>query len=599
MSKNIKIFDTINDLINDDSLIIGDYCKTLGFNSINDGGSAEYIITNKSTNIDYLYVLTKNNLTAQYIIGDNNKINVISLGIKKETQDSKAMQDNASILEKYLVKYNSKKYSFYFPSGDYYFNSIYFINVDSQELNIILEGESANINSHNFKNTSNIYTNLQDFIYDKRTASNGIKFFIRNLNVFSKILYNFIPTGVAFGAETNTGAEYNFYFYSVLIHGFEYGFKSPGYSCASSGGEFASFSNCKYGIYITLASHLFSLKNSEFNYCANGIRLGHGGNPCEISNIHIAVGYLGADKDKIDNYKVIHCKGNVVISNLYYEAYESSANPERTIIIDYEGWAYGVGPIYVYNTPISFPSGNGGKFFRGRTYLGPGAEINGKSGSIYIDSGNKFHYPMGAAHFINCNLPQNKFDMLKSVFDIGDITQGFGYTINGKNCYTNGVSIGLNKAKKFSSIMSRPLIAKNNGLLIAYDYNNVKNRTFNNITFSNNPTLENEFLFTLRYKGKIIIDKLNDNNTKISFGIIGLYNFSNYAIAYKIGEIDTSNGDQNRYIILPFDVTLTKTDTFNTYTFGYEINGTKDNDLKSIDQNKITWEMEIIEDDFS
>ena len=113
MSKNIKIFDTINDLINDDSLIIGDYCKTLGFNSINDGGSAEYIITNKSSTNDYLNVLTKNNLTAQYIIDTNNKINVISLGIKKETQDSKAMQDNASILEKYLVKYNSKKYSFF------------------------------------------------------------------------------------------------------------------------------------------------------------------------------------------------------------------------------------------------------------------------------------------------------------------------------------------------------------------------------------------------------------------------------------------------------------------------------------------------------
>lgn len=599
MSKNIKIFDTINDLINDDSLITGDYCKTLGFNSINDGGSAEYIITNKSTNSDYLYVLTKNNLTAQYIIDKNNRINVISLGIQKETQDSKAMQDNACILEKYLVKYNSKKYSFYFPSGDYYFNPIHFINIDSQALNIILEGESADINSYNFKNTSNIYTNLQDFIYDKRTASNGIKFFVKNLNIFSKILYNFIPTGVAFGAETNTGAEYNFYFYSVLIHGFEYGFKSPGYSCASSGGEFSSFSNCKYGIYITLASHLFSLKNSEFLYCANGIRLGHGGNPCEISNIHIAVGYLGADKDKIDYYKVIHCKGNVIISNLYYEAYESSANPERTIIIDYEGWAYGVGPIYVYNTPISLPSGNGGKFFRGRTYLGPGPEINGKLKSLSIDSWNKAHYPMGAAHFINCNLFQNKFNIIKSIFDIGDVTKGFGYTINGQSYYNNSVAISLNKTKKFSSTLSRPLVSQNNGLLIAYTYNDVKNRTFNDITFPNNPTHENEFMFTIRYKGRIIINKLSDNNTKLSFGIIGLYDFSNYAIAHKIGEIDTSNGDRYKYIILTFDVTLTKTDTFNAYTFGYEINGTIDNDLKSIDQNRITWEMEIIEDDFS
>ena len=146
--------------------------------------------------------------------------------------------------------------------------------------------------------------------------------------------------------------------------------------------------------------------------------------------------------------------------------------------------------------------------------------------------------------------------------------------------------------------MSHPWFYKNN-LIIAYDYNNINNRTFNNITFPNNPTMENEFLFFIRYKGKIIINKLSDNNTKISLGIIGLYNFSNYAIAYKIGEIDTSNGDQNKYIVMPFDIMLTKTSTFNTYTFGYEINGTTDNDLKSIDINKITWEIEVTQDNFS
>ena len=185
------------------------------------------------------------------------------------------------------------------------------------------------------------------------------------------------------------------------------------------------------------------------------------------------------------------------------------------------------------------------------------------------------------------------------VFDIDDISKGFGYTINGETFYNYGVAIGLNKSKKFSSTMSRPLTTKNNGMLIAYDYNNINNRTFNNITFPNNPTMENEFLFFIRYKGKIIINKLSDNNTKISLGIIGLYNFSNYAIAYKIGEIDTSNGDQNKYIVMPFDIMLTKTSTFNTYTFGYEINGTTDNDLKSIDINKITWKIEVTQDNFS
>lgn len=599
MSKNIKLFDTINDLINDDSLIIGDYCKTLGFASINDGGSAEYIITAKTTNNDYLYVLTKSNLTAQYVIGENNKINVVSLGIIKEKDTAEVMSNNASILENYIVKYNSKRYSFYFPPGNFYFNPIHFLSAGKNTLDIFIEGTSAEFNSSNFKNTTTVYTKLQDFMYDQRYNNTGITFYVKNMNFISQGGYNFIPTGVCFGTEINTGSEYNFHFYSVLIHGFEYGFKSPGYSCGASGGENTSFSNCKYGVYITSASHLFSLKNSEFGYCANGIRFGFGGTPCEISNIHIAVGYLGSDKNEISEYKVIHCKGNVVIKNLYYEAYESTANPERTTIIDYEGWAYGVGPIYVYNTPIGKPSGKGGKFFKGRTYLGSGPEVNKATAPIKIDSWNKSYYPMGAAHFINCNLPSNKFDMLKAVFDIDDISKGFGYTINGETFYNYGVAIGLNKSKKFSSTMSRPLTTKNNGMLIAYDYNNINNRTFNNITFPNNPTMENEFLFFIRYKGKIIINKLSDNNTKISLGIIGLYNFSNYAIAYKIGEIDTSNGDQNKYIVMPFDIMLTKTSTFNTYTFGYEINGTTDNDLKSIDINKITWEIEVTQDNFS
>ena len=233
MSKNIKIFDTINDLINDDSLIIGDYCKTLGFASINDGGSAEYIITAKTTNNDYLYVLTKSNLTAQYVIGENNKINVVSLGIIKEKDTAEVMSNNASILENYIVKYNSKRYSFYFPPGNFYFNPIHFLSAGRNTLDIFIEGTSAEFNSSNFKNTTTVYTKLQDFMYDQRYNNTGITFYVKNMNFISQGGYNFIPTGVCFGTEINTGSEYNFHFYSVLIHGFEYGFKSPGYSCGA------------------------------------------------------------------------------------------------------------------------------------------------------------------------------------------------------------------------------------------------------------------------------------------------------------------------------------------------------------------------------
>lgn len=598
MSKNIKIFDTINDLINDDSLITGDYCKTLGFNSINDGGSAEYIITNKSTNSDYLYVLTKNNLTAQYIIGDNNKINVICLGIIKEKNTANIMENNSITLEEYIIKYNSKGYSYYFPPGNYYFNPIYFLTANNSDITVFLEGVSSNFNSYNYKNTSIIYTNLQDFMYDKRTTSSSITFYVKNLKFISKILFDYIPTGVCFGRETSKGNEYNFHFTSVHIHGFEYGFKSPGYSCGSSGGEFNSFTHCKYGIYIKDASHLFNLQKSEFIYCVNGIRFGYGGSPCEISDIHIAIGYLGPDKNDISDYKIIHCKGNVIIKNLYYEAYENSANPEKTTIIDYEGWGYGVGPIYVYNTPISKPCGNGGKFFRGRTYLGAGPELNLPTAPIKIDSWNKSHYPMGAAHFINCKLANNKLDILKLTFDIGDISTGFGYSINGENIYNDGIAISLCKIKKLSSTMTSP-IPKSNGLLIAYDYRNVVNKTFSNITFTNNPTCDGAFSYFVRYKGKIIIDHLSDNNTKLVFGIIGHYDYSNATIAEKIGEIDTSKNDQNRYIIFPFDITLPKTSLYIMYSWGYEIIGTTKNNLKDNDLNKVTWVMDVIYDDFN
>ncbi|XRG78428.1 hypothetical protein V5E38_22245 [Rossellomorea sp. GAMAL-10_SWC] len=525
-------------------------------------------------------------------------INLKTLGVK--SGNSTFAASNSAILKSLITQYPNGEFTFYLPKGEYYFNPIDLTSI-SGSITIKLKGENDGLSPSWFKSVSTtIKTNKQDFIYDRRNPSPGICFYVEDLKFYSYEGYTEIPTGVCFGAQNDGSAEYNFHFYNVFIHGFDYGFKSPGFSCAGSGGKHMSFSTCHYGIYISSASHLFQADDVELLYNRVGIRFGYGGTPCSISNIHVAIGYLGADKNNFDRFMVIHTKGSVNISNLYQEAYESDAQPEKTTIIDYEGWAFGINPIIIENIPIIAPSGNGGLFLRGRTYLGEGPET-GTVNPVEIDSSDINQYPNGCVIFKNC-MPPSDFTTLKSLIDING-SDGTGYYFEGMEIYKNGLSLSKDSLYKLRSkfnYVSYNLTSFQNYLM--YNFSDLQTPVSDGVAFKDKFV---EMASKVIVKGSVYIDAGISTNVKVVLGVIYDYyddatgGTNNRGVEFSpICTIDTTGGKVfnggNFYV----DASFTKGTNHNYRSqikLGYKLvdGATSTYKLKSTDFSKITYNVEI------
>lgn len=139
--KAIRFYDTVDDMINDNTLKEGMHVKTKGYYSINDGGASEYHITGTESNSDYQEELD-NGLYATLII-DGGIINFKSIGGK--TND---INFNNSLLLENIIKLsivNKKFNTIYIPSGYYYFNtSINFVSneINLNAINIIGDGQN-------------------------------------------------------------------------------------------------------------------------------------------------------------------------------------------------------------------------------------------------------------------------------------------------------------------------------------------------------------------------------------------------------------------------------------------------------------------------
>ena len=354
---------------------------------------------------------------------------------------------NATILLELIKTYQARPQKvFRFGHGTYYFNSIDFTQLDNNRaIEIYLKGVpqvEVDATNRNFYETK-INTMQQDFMYDRRPNTAGATFWVQDMefNSYDSILALQIPSGVCFGTERATGGyETNFHFNRVSIFGYDYGVKCPQYACGTSGGRTISLSCCHYGIYIGLASHLFNIENLNLGYNRVGVRLSHGSSQCKISNVHVATGYLGKDREDFDEYIVFHTKGNCLIDRVYYEDYERNALPERTIIFDYEGWAYGCGPLKITKTPIGKPGSKGGLWLRCRTYLGAGPEA-GATNPTTIRLSDIGHYPRGAVIIEDCD-GDYKFD--PALFSFPNETEYKylrGFNLNGKFLQQNGYII--------------------------------------------------------------------------------------------------------------------------------------------------------------
>lgn len=123
--KAITSYNSVNDMVTSNNLVINSLVKTNGYYSVNDGGGAYYYIreaTNQDTP-DGLFLISINNLIAEYIIVDNT-INILQFGCKGDHSF-----DNTTILQSLITKCQTKGYVMLIPHG--YFkitNTLYISN---------------------------------------------------------------------------------------------------------------------------------------------------------------------------------------------------------------------------------------------------------------------------------------------------------------------------------------------------------------------------------------------------------------------------------------------------------------------------------------
>ena len=360
---------------------------------------------------------------------NSNVIVLNDLGVKTGQINA---TNNTSILQSLIEQYHNGEKTFYLKSGEYYFNPIDMTTVDGDS-SLKFVGETEGLTQDTIKGPI-IITSGQDFIHDTRDSSPSLTIYVENMSFYSHKGFSSIPTGVCFGADSSGGGEYNFHFHNVHIHGFDYGFKSPGYTCGGSGGKNIIFSECHYGIYIYSTSHCFNIEHINLNYNRVGIRLGFGGDYCKISNIHCALGYYPPDKDDFDRFIMIHCKGGVILDGLYYEAYGGpETQPEKQILIDYEGHG-GSKPVIVRDFPLGRMTPDGGELIlRASTYLSTGPECS--ENPTAIASCNRGYFGQGCVFFEHCSVGVD----LSQYISIANDGKGYGYQVNGKDYINNGL----------------------------------------------------------------------------------------------------------------------------------------------------------------
>lgn len=109
---NIIYFDTVQDMLDVDFLVIGDIVETLGFYSKDDGGNTKYEIIENTENANGIDILQINNkVCAKYLF--NNEINLKQIGAKDD-----GITDNKNIIDRAL-ELLPEGGVLYFPNGVY------------------------------------------------------------------------------------------------------------------------------------------------------------------------------------------------------------------------------------------------------------------------------------------------------------------------------------------------------------------------------------------------------------------------------------------------------------------------------------------------
>ena len=549
-------------------------------------------------------------LEKQVIPNNPNIINLNKVGIKEGLENA---DSNSKILTNLIYEYPKGQKKFYIEGGKYHFNPIDLNSIESNYIEVNLIGETTNSDLYSYQGKAvQIYTNEQDFMHISKENPPESRFNIQNIYFRSYDGYSKVPSGVCFGCSTNIGwSECNFHFYNVGFHGYDYAFISKGYSCGGSGGEHISISTCHYGIYIDKASHLFNINHLELVYNRVGVRLSHCGVDNHITNVHCATGYLGADKDDFDEFIIIHSKGNVTVDSLYYEDYENTAQPEKTIIFDFEGWSYGCGHMTIKNTNIGKPGARGGKWLRCRGCLGAGYETGATNVTTINTRGGLFGwYPDGLVKLENCGIERyvygNKLDNLLSLVDVChnnnfiygietgyDIKNGKDKIMFGKPCYPVKIHIE-SRYPSWASIFN--ITPSENDSDYGYVYRRIDAGAWNEVqsdTGLKHHEYMNKELYTrlLDFKTQGMITITQNNILEGLTAELGMlaYNFSDGKRIFKPITKITKNTQIGE--IIRVDKTIPTNDFASGIAFAYRF--TSDTDLSNFDGNCIKFSIDV------
>ena len=187
-AKVLKVYDTFNDMNNDDTLSYGDICYIKGYYKKYDDGDSFWCIENISSRYDTHAIInviggetaaTKNYIKAINIVLQNGlrailickdrKINVLKIGLKNNGEDCTEQLKN-------IIPKLAQGDCLYFPGGRYYFTD----TIDFGKNNIFIEGETnINIGDNSYTANSSPYwqSDFNNSIVQSKDNGNSITIF--------------------------------------------------------------------------------------------------------------------------------------------------------------------------------------------------------------------------------------------------------------------------------------------------------------------------------------------------------------------------------------------------------------------------------------
>ena len=213
---SLLCFDNVENMINSVNVINGSFAKTLGFNNINDGGSALYKIRN-ITNQDVIdnasiIPLNKDNLIAELIY--TSYINVKQFGAKGD-----GITDDSEIIQKTIDFASNKKLKVIIDGSTYIVNNTLLIT--GENANIECNGTLKTTNGVNIINISGSFHNINIDTLKSQNRS-GIGILSQGALSFSNINIDYIndfDKGISLDTSTNTtgGITYNHFKSSQIV----------------------------------------------------------------------------------------------------------------------------------------------------------------------------------------------------------------------------------------------------------------------------------------------------------------------------------------------------------------------------------------------